>query len=194
MRRRAHSSLCVQASRARSEGGAGRKGRRRDAALTWEVPPQLELDFVKPAEASERAQNAPAEPAAKQRPSSEDGRPVHPLVEIQRRAFESPAQQHLGAVVGQLLRAESVPVSIFPSLTLTWTRAQLCFRHSLAQLSFGNYMHAAVRTDAVRMQYGCSTSESDSHGSAWNHMVLCCLKYDGAAGGGLRAQGTTSLW
>lgn len=109
----AHNTGCPQAPKERPDGGAARKGRRRDAALTWEVPPQLEPDFVKPAKADERKEGAPARPA-----SDGDGRPVHPLVGIQRRAFESPAQQHLAAVVGQLLRAESVSVRALNFCTL----------------------------------------------------------------------------
>ena len=95
----------MQPTKERAEGGVVRKGRRRDAALTWEVPPQLEPDFIKAGIADDGEEIPPARPA-----SDGDGRPVHRLVEIQRRAFESPAQQHLAAVVGQLLRAESVPV------------------------------------------------------------------------------------
>ena len=93
------------------EGGQARKGRSRDAALTWEVPPALEPDFVRKAAEEGTETVAPTNATTAQRPTCKsDVRQLHPLVEIQRQAFEGPAQQHLAAIVGQLLAAELVSV------------------------------------------------------------------------------------
>ena len=90
------------------EAGEGRK-LRRDPALTWEVPPELERDFVRTSDASTLGHEGSQE-AGELRGESGAGPPVHALVTIQRQAFSAPAQQHLRAIVSQLLTAHDVTV------------------------------------------------------------------------------------
>lgn len=118
-----YKSTWLQISKESLEGGQTRKGRRRDAALTWEVPPLLEPDFVKQTDEDGIERSAPALLSVTQGLGSEGiVRSLHSLVAIQRQAFDGPAQQHLAAIVRQLLTAELVSVRC-NSLTLMHERS-----------------------------------------------------------------------
>ncbi len=87
---------------------------RRDAALTWDVPPELDAECVKSATHSddplvERPTDAAAVPAP---PSAADGgrAPCNALVSVYRQAFAQTARDHLAAIVAQLLQAEGFSV------------------------------------------------------------------------------------
>jgi predicted metal-dependent hydrolase len=93
------------------EASESRK-QRRDAALTWDVPPELEADIVR--SAVHARELSEAEQAAVQHTPSADADAArahcHALVSIYRRAFAQPAVEHLTAIVAQLLQAEGLTV------------------------------------------------------------------------------------
>ena len=93
------------------EASESRK-QRRDAALTWHVPPELEADFVtsaararEPSEAEQEA--APPAPATDKDVSQTS---CHALMSVYRQAFAQPAAEHLTAIIAQLLQAEGFTV------------------------------------------------------------------------------------
>jgi hypothetical protein len=81
---------------------------RRDAALSWEVPPQLEVGLQKPA-ANSSGQHVPD--GEQQRPG-DDQDAVDPVVAIHHAAFGDVSERHLAAIVVQLLAAEGVQVAL----------------------------------------------------------------------------------
>ena len=81
---------------------------RRDAALTWDVPPELEATQSDDS-LLERPTDAAAGPPP---PSNADGgrTPCNALVSAYRQAFAQTARDHLAAIVAQLLDAEGLSV------------------------------------------------------------------------------------
>ena len=98
--------MLLQEVRELETNGKGAR-RPRNTALTWDVPPQLDDE---PTEAGLKGGPPPAEPTATA-PARVGRAAVHPLVALQRTAFQETADRHLQAVVRQLLGAEEPAVS-----------------------------------------------------------------------------------
>jgi len=81
---------------------------RRDAALTWDVPPELDAT-----QSDDPLLERPTDAAAVPVPpfNADGGRaPCSALVSVYRQAFAQTARDHLAAIVAQLLHAEGLSV------------------------------------------------------------------------------------